>query len=213
MKASFPELSEGMQDNNASIFMSDNFRCDEGIIDFSNEIFDRIFTVLQSSVSYAPGDRLRFAKRYDDIPKPPYRKPELCLLPSGTTSKKMTSDEGDEVGLEPQVVAEKIRELLNGGTLNSGEPIRPGDIAIILRINKGRDKKFAAALEALGIPSAVADTADFFLNPEILLLMSILNTIDNPNRDIYLASALMSPIFGFTADDMAIITRKRADTL
>ncbi len=213
MKSSFPQLCEEMDDAEASIFMSDNFRCDEGIIDFSNAIFDRLFGVLRESIGYVDDDRLRFAKRYDGIPTPPYRKPELCLLPKGAGTRSVSSDEGEELDLEPLVVAEKIRELLDGGRLNSGEPIKPGDIAIIIRANRGRDRKFAAALEALDIPCAVADTADFFLNPEILLLMSILNTIDNPNRDIYLASMLMSPIFRFTADDMALLTRERADTL
>ncbi len=213
MKSCFPLLDDGMDDPEASIFMSDNFRCDEGIIDFSNSIFDRLFGVLRESLGYVDGDRLRFSKKYDDVTMPPYRKPELCLLPKGRGNKTLETEDGEEFTLEPLVVAEKIQELLDTGRLNSGERITPGDIAIIIRSNKGRDKAFAAALELLEIPCAIADTADFFLNSEILLIMSILNTIDNPNRDIYLASTLMSPIFKFRADDMAFISRERCDTL
>lgn len=213
MKSRFPMLSEGLDDPEASIFMSDNFRCDEGIIDFANSIFDRLFGTLREGIGYVEDDRLRFSKRYDDVPQPPYRKPEVCLLPKGAGSRSVATDEGEEYSLEPLVVAEKIQELLDTGRLNSGEPIRPGDIAIIIRANKGRDKAFAAALSALDIPCAIADTADFFLNSEILLMMSILNTIDNPNRDIYLAATLLSPIFKLTADDMTLITRERSDTL
>ena len=191
--------------------MSENFRCDRGVIDFVNGIFDRLFEVIRESIEYVSSDRLIYSKCYPDG-EPPYRKPELCLLPYGGVESVIGS-EGDELDAAPMLVAEKIQELLEHGTLSSGERVRPGDIAIIMRKAKGADKKYAAALEELGIPSALPDTTSFFLNPEILLIMSILNTIDNPRRDVYLTATLMSPIFGFTADELTAISAVGESTL
>ncbi|MBR7117409.1 MAG: UvrD-helicase domain-containing protein [Clostridia bacterium] len=196
----------------ASIFMSENFRCDKGVIDFVNEIFDRLFLVLRESIGFVSDDRLVFKKMYDGV-MPEYRKPEICLLPYKTDDNGVPDedDEGDE--LAPMLVAEKIRELLRDGRLNDGRPISPGDIAIIMRNAHGKDKKYAAALTSLGIPSAVTDSESFFLNADILLLMSLLHAIDNPRRDIYLAGAMCSPVFGFSADEMVRITAMGEPTL
>lgn len=213
MKARFPELKQGIWSPENSIFMSDNFRCDKGIIDFVNAIFDRLFMTIRESISYVEEDKLNFGKIYEDIPAPEYRIPEVCLLPyrrpRGAFSEDAEDGDDDDEGMEEisaRLVAEKIDELLRGGSLNDGTPIRPEHIAIIMRNAKGKDKKYAAALEELGIPSAVADTTSFFLNSDILLLMSILHMIDNPHRDIYLAAALASPVFNFTADELVSIS-------
>ena len=203
MKGEFPELGATGDYPAASIFMSDNFRCDRGVIDFVNSIFDRLFEVLKESIGYVSADRLIYSKVYPDG-EPKYRVPELCLLPYGGMDGVL-GDDGEELDPAPMLVAEKINELLECGTLSSGKPIHPGDVAIILRNAKGKDKKYAAALEAMGIPTSLPDTTSFFLNSEILLILSILNTVDNPRRDVYLTATLMSPIFGFTADDLTAI--------
>lgn len=213
MKARFPELKPGVWSPENSIFMSDNFRCDKGVIDFVNAIFDRLFMTIRESISYVDEDKLNFSKVYDGIPTPEYRIPEICMLPYKKPKRELDggddSDEDDDEGMaeiSARLVAEKIDELLRTGTLNDGSPIRPEHIAIIMRNAKGRDKKYAAALEELDIPSAIADTTSFFLNSDILLLMSILHTIDNPHRDIYLAAALASPVFNFTADELVAVS-------
>ncbi len=211
MKTSYPALGEEGDYPAASIFMSDNFRCDEGIIDFVNGIFDNLFSVLSESIGFVREDRLCYRKQHDGS-APEYFKPRLCLVPR---SRSEDADVEDEDGCEAEalLVAEKIDELLRCGRLDNGKPVRPGDIAIIMRNAKGKDKKYAAALHSLDIPCAVADTTSFFLNPEILLTMSLLNVIDNPRRDVYLAAALCSPIFSFTADELAALGKVGESTL
>ena len=49
MKGSYPPLSESKEPY-ASIFMSKNFRCDRGIVDFVNGIFDRTFSPIIEKV-------------------------------------------------------------------------------------------------------------------------------------------------------------------
>lgn len=198
MKNSFPPLSES-RGNEASIFMSKNFRCDEGIVDFVNKIFDTVFSGLGESIGYCEGDRLGYAKLQDS--EPPYRAPQICMIDKG-------GDEDDEQSDAPAIVAEKIADLLKNGKLNSGEPIKPSDIAIIMRNALGKDRLYAEALEAAGIPSEISGGESFFLSAEVLLALCLLNTIDNPRRDVYLAGLLVSPLYEFTADDLYKIRKE-----
>ena len=198
MKKEFPLLKDAVGDQ-ASIFMSKNFRCDRGIVDFVNNIFDKAFTCVKESIGYVPEDRLQFAKKYD-FPEPEYKYPTLCMLDKNGPSS-------------PDAVAAKIAELLDGGKLNDGRPIRPSDIAIIIRNTKDRDVKYAEALERQGIPSCISAAKDFFLSPEVLLALCLLNSIDNPRRDIYLAGLMCSPLFDFTAEELYLIRECGGATL
>ena len=200
MKGAFPRLGEGDSDF-ATVFMSSNFRCDKAVVDFVNGVFDRAFTLVGESIGYESGDRLGYAKVHEAEPE--YKKPEVCLV------DKKGNDDG-EGGAEdaPHVVARKIAELLASGRLDSGEPIRPSDIAIILRNARGKDERYASALSELGIASCISGAKDFFLSPEVLLALCLLNSIDNPHRDIYLAGLMCSPLFGFTADELCDVRRE-----
>ncbi len=199
MKNAFPPLNDATGDA-ASIFMSSNFRCDRGIVDFVNNIFNRAFALVGESIGYVEDDRLGYAKIHEGG-EPEYAYPTLCMLDKG----------GDITPAE--VVAEKISQLLSEGRLDNGEPPRPSDIAIILRNARGRDVEYAAALESRGIPSCISGAKDFFLSPEVLLALCLLNTIDNPRRDIYLAGLLCSPLFDFTADDLLAIRQTGRESL
>lgn len=193
-----------------TVFMSDNFRCDRGIIDFVNGIFDVVFDLDKESVGYTHFDRLNFAKVYEGEPPRETVKPEICVIDK--TYLPFGEDTQQELS-QPYLVALKIKELLEGERLNSGEPIRPKDIAIILRSAKDRAQNYASALSLLGIPSSTDDDKDFFLNREVLLALCLLNAIDNPEREIYLAGLMLSPLYNFTADDMVKIKKTGEDGL
>ena len=47
--------------------------------------------------------------------------------------------------------------------------------------------------------------AAFFESNEIKIILSFLRTIDNPTKEISLISTMMSPIYGFTPDELAEI--------
>ena len=202
MKNSFPPLSDSKSDA-ASIFMSSNFRCDEAIVDFVNAIFDKAFS-LANTIGYVPSDRLGYAKKHECEPE--YVSPEICMV-----DKHTSDDESATSG--PDVVAAKIKELLENGRLDSGECIRPSDIAIILRNAKGKDTLYADALRKAGIAVCISGAKDFFLSSEVLLALCLLNSIDNPTRDIYLSGLMCSPLFNFTADELYFVSRAGGENL
>ena len=213
MKKSFPPLKTKGDYPAASIFMSNNFRCDEGVIDFVNDVFDRIFHYLRKSIGYVEGDRLTFSKVYDHE-KPAYVYPEVCLVPSISQSDPRYALLGENTDLVPEVVARKIKELIDEGHLDNGEKIQPRHIAIILRNVKNKGVKYARELGKLGIPAALAENERFFINPDVLLVLCLLNSIDNPHKDVYLAGLMCSPIYNFKLGDVALIRKLApADTL
>ena len=108
-------------------------------------------------------------------------------------------------------MAAKISELLRGeeycedhGVLR---PIEPKDIAILAR-TKAAAAAFAEALEKANIPCSTLTAESYFENPEVLLAICLLQVIDNPQKDVYLAGLLRSPLYGFNLDELARI-RKR----
>ena len=195
-KTSFPKLSDSLCCGEAAIFMSDNFRCDKGVIDFVNSVFDPLFSLMGSSIGYMPEDSLKYSKCDEGAP---YRTSRVCLIDSATEE-----DDSDEAA----VVARRILEILREERLNDGSPVKPSDIAILLRSTSGeRDKKFAAALAAFGIPTALTDEKSFFVNPEILLVLSLLSAIDNPRRDAELCGVMCSPLFSVTPGELLALRR------
>ncbi len=201
MKKSFPPCDASEASDAASVFMSANFRCDAGIVDLVNGIFDKLFSLVGDNIGYKDADKLTFAKC--DIPDIKLGRDIPTVLIAEDPGTEAESDERKSV--LPMVVAEKIRELLDYGELNDGSPIMPKDIAIIMRNARGRASDYAAALKSVGIPAKTEAEKNIFLNSEILLVLCLLNTIDNPRRDIYLAGLLRSPIFDFSADELYLI--------
>ena len=185
-----PEDADGL-----TVYLSNNFRSDKPIIDFANVIFGCLFTNAGGNIPYCDEDALIYSKT--DRPEYPVN---IALI------EAPDDDETDsETTLEAEYVASEISKLLDEG-------IRPGEIAILFRSAKKSAKPFEAALEKLNVPYYNDVTKSFFENPEILLAMCLLNTIDNPTRDIYLAGTLRSPLFGFTLDELAQVRIKQPES-
>jgi len=207
LKKSLPLIDPEKAQTGASIFMSDNFRCDRGVIDFVNDVFDTVFMRLRDSIGYTEGDRLACRKQHKGG-EPEYRYPQICIADRSEFPSEMKETE-----IDAEVVAKKIKELISVSALDDGSPVTPGDIAIIMRDAKGREGVYKRALEREGIAAASADDARFFLDSEVLLALSLLFTVDNPRRDVYLAGLMCSPLFGFTPDDLVIIRTAGGETL
>ena len=186
----FPKLSSDEMGDAASIFMSSNFRCDRPIIHFSNRIFSFLFGTCGASIGYLPQDDLECGKDCPDTAAPV----TVALLQAG-------EDDEEDCAPEAEYIAQEIASLLREGKLDNGLPIKAGDIAVLTRAKTGQER-IKLALEDRGIPCASGGDGTFFENPEVLMMLCLLNTIDNPNRDVYLVGTLRSPLFGFTLDEL-----------
>lgn len=213
-RKNFADIKEAKEATEASVFMSNNFRCDAPVIDFANCVCSYFFGECCDSIGYTKNDDLICSKIVenrvtDEVPV------ELSVI----VSDKCEEDESDEIDeideasgkeIEAKYIANKIYELLRTGKKADGSPIKPHDIAVLFR-SQSMGEYLRRALAALGIDSASASDADYFENPDVMLVLCLLNAIDNPQRDIYLAGLLRSPFFNFSLDELIII-RQSADT-
>ena len=178
------------------IFLSQNFRSTDEILEFSNAVFEK--QMQEGGVmAYGKDERLYGTGKHGDKVHI-----ALCLRETGEESEP-----------EAEYVAKKIKELIATGKKGDGSPVLPSDIVIILRSMKSRAGAFKTALEAQGVPCEDLATERFFESPEVLLVVSLLNVIDNPERDIYLAAALKSPLYGVTLSELVFIRKYAGGSL
>ncbi len=190
-----------------TIFMSENFRCSKPIIDFTNTVCAPIFTACKGSIGYTAEDDLVYSKGTD---KDAEKSTPVSVSIFAKNSKNLIADDVDVSALpspsvaESKFIANTIYDLIKNGKKENGERIRPCDIAVLFR-NKSTANRIADALTELGIKSNNSDASKYFQNPDVVMMLCILNAVDNPQRDIQLAGALKSPIFNFTMDDLLLI--------
>ncbi len=207
-KRSYPRIEEAENSPNASLFMSKNFRSSVGVIDFVNSVFDFAFGAFSESIDYKREDRLTAGR--EPLGESYFDAPTICVCPQETASEEdgeTDGEDGKNLPLSARAVAAKIREFLDTGTLEDGKRVAPSDIAIILRSLKNKSDPYAEALKNEGIPTKTLGKKSFFMSSDVLLALCLLNTIDNPLRDVYLTGLLRSPIFGFTPDELVKIRR------
>ncbi len=163
-----------------SIFMSENFRCDAPVIEFVNRVSRHSFVPTGGVVGYRREDDLVLGKK--DSGNFPVT---AAILPEG----------------ELEYIVSEIKRLLAGATKNDGKRVVGSDIAVLCRTN-GMLAELASALAREGIESTTEAASDLFENPEILLVLSLVTVIDNPEKDIPLAAVLRSPFFSFTMEEL-----------
>ena len=178
------------------VLLSRNFRSGGEILEAANDVFRRCMTQKVGGLDYGDAEALR-----EGLPHEPLGEPgvELHVL---TTA-------GDSYGQEAAFVAERVQELLDGSHMVRGRdglrPIEPEDIVILLRSPGSVGQDFQDALSAKGIRSAFGSGRDLLQTGEVSVLRALLQIISNPRQDIPLLAVLASPVFGFTADDLARI--------
>ncbi len=179
------------------IFMSNNFRCSQSVIDFTNGLFSRLM-----GDNYAKGDELIYSREEE------YKvNAKACLTIFDTTD---VTDENclDKEEIEAVQIAKKILDVVDNPLyLNSkGEKYTFADVAVLTK-TKNVHETYERVFSQMGIPVFADAGEKFYSKKEIKLSLCILNSIDNPERDIYVAGFLRSCIAGFTDDELCIIKR------
>lgn len=191
-----------------SIFMSENFRSDRGVIDFSNIVSDYTFGNT-TAIDYDAKDRLVFPDK--ELPEGyVHEKAEIYLINAEAGDDSESESEG-AYNPEAVFVAKKIRELIENGHLPPTEEnpegrVRPQDITILLRTRR-RLKDYIVALENEGVSYEYLIDDTFFEKSEVLFILCLLNAIDSPAKDAFFAGALRSHIFGLSLNELVKIKR------
>ena len=178
------------------ILLSRNFRSGGAVLEATNDVFCRCMSERVGDLNYTEAEAL-----VEGIPHEPLEEPEVELHVLTVTD--------DAYGQEAAYVADRIAQLLGGTHMIRGKeglrPIEAEDIAILLRSPGSVGQHFQDALSARGIRSAFGSGRDLLQTGEIGVLRALLQILSNPRQDIPLIAVLCSPVFGFTADDLARI--------
>ena len=194
--AARPRPPEGTAGENALLALDANFRSAPQVVEGINFIFEQLMTPQLGDTAYGDGQRL------------------VCGAPgdySGSVEAQFLPD--DEAEMDAAWIARRIEELVA-----AGEPVREGsttrpvqyeDCCILLSA-RGDFPAYVEALTARGIPVYADARENLMEAPHIRPLISLLKVIDNPAQDIYLAAAMLGPVFGFTDDDLVRLRAQSA---
>ena len=194
--AAFVPAEEAAAGQGRKVLLSSNFRSSAGVLSGCNDVFRTCMCPQVGGLYYGAEEAL-----YEGIPHTPLGEPETALYCVDVQEETYPE--------EAAFVADHIRKLLDGTLfVREGDglrPIKPEDIAILLRSPGSAGGYFQQALDAVGIRYATGGGVDLLQTQEITTLRSLLQAIHNPRLDIPLIAAMASPIFGFTADDLAAV--------
>ena len=193
-----PRPAEGTPGTDALLALDANFRSAPQVVAGINFIFEQLMTPRLGDTAYGDGQRL------------------VCGAPgeyAGSVEAHFLPDDTAET--DAVWIAQHIEELVQNGTPvrdgSSTRPVQYEDCCILLAA-RGDFPAYVEALTAHGIP-VYADARENLLDaPHIRPLIALLKVIDNPAQDIYLAAAMLGPLFGFTDDDLVRL-RARAEEL
>ncbi|MBQ9150874.1 MAG: UvrD-helicase domain-containing protein, partial [Clostridia bacterium] len=209
----------GHDESGNSIFMSENFRCDEAVIRVTNAVCGHMLRACPESVGYQDGDDLVFGKKppNEAYVSPMVKVSVLVKPPKAEENEEFTTDatENDEelsgVGAEAAYVANEIASLLRSRTPKAnGEPITPGDIVILMR-SRTALSAYMRALTAMGIPTgseeleAAEAGKDILHGTDMSYLVNLLRVIDNPDSDIPLSEVLRAPFPGLDLEELIAV--------
>ncbi|MBQ5334534.1 MAG: UvrD-helicase domain-containing protein [Oscillospiraceae bacterium] len=187
-----PQLTD-----NTNILLRHNFRCAEEVICFVNHVFSSLMTEQTGEILYDEAQALRQGMVFPRMPRP------VELIPVETAGNRRADT--------ASAAAARIRQHLSGHTqvfdpqAEGGlRDCRPGDFMILLRTKTHMDE-YIDALSACGIPVCGTEHSGLLSSPEVTLLLHLLRVIDNPLLDLSAAAAMLSPLFGFSLDDLTQI--------
>ena len=183
-----PRPAEGTPGTDALLALDANFRSAPQVVAGINFIFEQLMTPRLGDTAYGDGQRL------------------VCGAPgeyAGSVEAHFLPDDTAET--DAAWIARHIEELVQNGTpVRDGGSVRPvqyEDCCILLAA-RGDFLAYEEALTARGIPVYADARENLMTAPHIRPLISLLKVIDNPAQDIYLAAAMLGPMFGFTDDDL-----------
>ena len=183
----------------ATVVLGHNFRSSKPVIDGVNDVFSALMCEEVGEIDYSDEE----------------------YLVQGNNQQQGTSnfefhliEKGEEFETEAEYVAKLINKSVKNketvqekdGTLR---PCNYGDFCILLRAPGKSGQEYLEALQEYNIPAYSDQGQDISASWVLQPIIATLQTIDNPAKDVPLIAAMLSPLFGFTPDDVNAIREKQ----
>lgn len=194
----YTDYNPNDNEKSSKIILDKNFRSSKGICEYVNFIFSKVMSERVGELDYNAQNRLNFGADYkkNDIPSA-----QIHIL-DGAKGEETDTREAMQIA---KLIRKKIdsKEQIKDG--DEYRDIRYSDFAILFRSMKNHVDSYVEVFTDMSIPVQCDNSSNLFENNEIKLILSLLRTIDNPTKDISLLSTMMSPIYAFSADELAQI--------
>ena len=194
----YTDYNPNDNEKSSKIILDKNFRSSKGICEYVNFIFSKVMSERVGELDYDAQNRLNFGADYkkNDIPSA-----QIHIL-DGAKGEETDTREAMQIA---KLIRKKIdsKEQIKDG--DEYRDIRYSDFAILFRSMKNHVDSYVKVFTDMSIPVQCDKSSNLFENNEIKLILSLLRTIDNPTKDISLLSTMMSPVYAFTADELAQI--------
>ena len=200
---SWPLAEEAAEHVSAKLLLSRNFRSRKEVLEATNFVFSNVLSEEMGELTYGADEMLYPGAEYP-VSDRCGAEFHLLDLPVQTGEQRVRASEA-----EAAFVADYICDMLSSGftvqddVMQEPRPAREEDIVILMRSPRTRLFDYRRALESRGLRCAADTGENFFATMEIAVLFALLQVIDNPRQDVPLLSVLRSPLFGFTADELA----------
>ena len=175
----------------ARVDLSANYRSRKGITDTVNFIFSQLMTEQTGGVDYDDREKLVPDAKYPESSDPCT---EVYLF------------ETEDKKAQAVFAANYIRNAVeNKMQIYTGKELRDasyGDFCILARDNKSA-KIFSEVFRNAHIPLIVDASSNLLEAPEVSFIVSLLKVIDNPLLDVPLTAVMLSPVYGFTTDEIS----------
>lgn len=200
------------------IDLNRNFRSRGPLLETLNLLFEALITEESAEVDYDESQRLVPGTTFPSEPGLFTGAPiELHVIERQSPSDATGDFDTEE--REALLTAARIREMLGydrqlpmhvaerGGQTR---PIRPSDIAVLLRTVRIKAERFASILQRADIPVQADSTTGFFSSTEVGDILVTLRLIDSGRRDYDLAAYLRSPLANLSAPEDIMATVRLA---
>lgn len=181
----------------ARVTLGKNFRSRKGVTEIVNYIFSSLMSRDAGGLEYDEKEYLEAAASY---PESNGADTEICLI---------ETEKENFLTAQAKYIADYIEKTMSDGTTFTEGGVQRNakykDFCVLLRSVKLSAKEFVDEFTARGIPFSCETEESFLSSPEIMFLTSLLKIIDNPVDDIPLTAVMLSPVFGFTPDDLALM--------
>ncbi|MBQ2015982.1 MAG: UvrD-helicase domain-containing protein, partial [Clostridia bacterium] len=194
-KEAYPLYDPETDEYPGTVILGSNFRSRKGVLHAVNYTFSRLMSKAVGEITYSASERLNFGAKdtYRDREEPDVE--FHIITPEAGTSAEKKQAEARHIA---RYIAKAIRD-----SQGSEKPLTYSDFAILLRTAKDTAGVYRKTLSEAGIPVYAEQGGGFLETPEVMTMMSFLSVIDNPVQDVPLLAVLLSPLFGFTEDEVA----------
>ena len=193
------------------IDLSHNFRSRPQVLDAVNFIFSKICSHEVGGVPY--DENAKLMPGHEEYPESNTRM-QMEIFDESDQNDVQEDDETDVPAVisETRMIAGCIHELLATKKIFEGGGWRDcklSDIVILTRGLQAIAGDVLGELKAHGIAAVSDSNVSFFAQKEIKVMRSFLRIVDNPRQDIELISALKSPTYNFSPEEMFEISSIR----